>query len=85
MSSYSDKLEKLLPSVYLDSRYTHEENVKALDALLQAIAEEVKVIESDIGQLYDNWFIETWQRMGSPVHCRYDRRCSDQACGREKS
>ena len=32
-----------------------------LQALLQVIAEQVKVVEDDIDQLYDNWFIETCQ------------------------
>jgi hypothetical protein len=32
---------------------------RPLEALLKLLAEEIRVVESDIDQLYDNWFIET--------------------------
>lgn len=56
--SYADKLRELLPSIYRQHPITQEEN-KALLSLLEIIGEQLGTIESDIRQLYDNWFIET--------------------------
>lgn len=51
-----DRLYKLLPMVY---RQRDAEQGYALRALLQVITEQVNVVEGDIDQLYQNWFIET--------------------------
>jgi hypothetical protein len=53
-----DRLYDLLPAVY---RQRDAENGYVLKALLRVIAEQVNVVEDDITQLYDNWFIETCQ------------------------
>ena len=51
-----DRLYDLMPDIYrmrdADQRYP-------LRALLRVIAEQVNIVEDDIAQLYDNWFIET--------------------------
>ncbi|MGD8308896.1 MAG: hypothetical protein PVG98_05590 [Chromatiales bacterium] len=51
-----DRLFRLLPAVH---RARDEERGGPLRALLQVIAEQVSLIETDIEGLYDNWFIET--------------------------
>ena len=51
-----DRLYELLPAVY---RIRDAEHGKPLEALLQIIGEQVDLVEEDIAQLYDNWFIET--------------------------
>ncbi|HYH85698.1 MAG TPA: hypothetical protein VEX60_09455, partial [Pyrinomonadaceae bacterium] len=51
-----DRLYQLLPAVY---RQRDAEQGETLRALLQVIAEQTGVVEDDIGQLYENWFIET--------------------------
>ncbi len=51
-----DRLYELLPYIYRKRDY---EQGEPLRALLQVIAEQVEVIEQDIQQLYENWFIET--------------------------
>jgi hypothetical protein len=51
-----DRLYELLPMVY---RQRDAEQGYPLRALLQAITEQVNVVERDIDQLYQNWFIET--------------------------
>ncbi len=53
-----DRLYDLLPAVY---RQRDAENGYVLKALLRVITEQVDVVEEDITQLYDNWFIETCQ------------------------
>ncbi len=53
-----DRLYNLLPVVY---RQKDTELGEPLRALLQVIAEQVNIVEDDIAQLYDNWFIETCQ------------------------
>ena len=53
-----DRLYELLPVYY---RLRDAESGQPLRALLQVIAEQVNVVEDDISQLYDNWFIETCQ------------------------
>jgi hypothetical protein len=58
MTPNSDRLYELLPVVY---RQRDAEQGYPLRALLQVIAEQVDVVEQDIAQLYDNWFIETAQ------------------------
>lgn len=51
-----DRLYRLLPAVH---RMRDSELGEPLCALLQVIAEQVDLVEDDIGQLYENWFIET--------------------------
>jgi hypothetical protein len=51
-----DRLYDLLPIVY---RQKDTEVGEPLRALLQVIAEQTNLVEDDIKQLYDNWFIET--------------------------
>ena len=53
-----DRLYKLLPTIY---RQRDAEQGFALQALLRVISEQVIVVEADIAQLYENWFIETCQ------------------------
>jgi hypothetical protein len=56
MNKEPDRLYDLLPVVY---RRRDAEEGYPLRALLRVIAEQVDVVESDIDQLYENWFIET--------------------------
>jgi hypothetical protein len=58
MNTQLDRLFELLPVVY---RQRDAELGWPLRALLQVIAEQVNVVEADIAQLYENWFIETAQ------------------------
>ena len=59
----SDRLYELLPAIY---RMRDAENGYPLRALLRVIAEEVNVVEDNISQLYDNWFIETAEEWAVP-------------------
>ncbi len=54
--NHPDRLYDLLPVVY---RQRDAEWGYPLRALLQVITEQVDVVEADIAQLYENWFIET--------------------------
>src|SRR5215211_3663869 len=58
MSTSPDRLYELLPAVY---RQRDAEQGQPLRALLQVIGKQVDVVEEDISQLYENWFIETCQ------------------------
>jgi hypothetical protein len=51
-----DRLYRLLPAIY---RMRDTEQKFALQALLRVVTEQVDVVQDDIAQLYDNWFIET--------------------------
>jgi hypothetical protein len=51
-----DRLNQLLPAVY---RMRDADQKYPLQALLRVIAEQVNVVEDDVRQLYQNWFIET--------------------------
>lgn len=51
-----DRLYELLPAVY---RMRDAEQGEPLKALLRVISEQVNLVEEDIAQLYENWFIET--------------------------
>ncbi len=51
-----DRLYELIPAVY---RMRDADQGYPLRALLQVIAEQVTLVEEDIGRLYENWFIET--------------------------
>jgi hypothetical protein len=56
MKYTKDKLYELLPSVY---RQEDAKSGKPLEALLAIVADQVDVLEQDIEQLFENWFIET--------------------------
>ncbi len=56
MNRFSDRLYELLPAVY---RLRDADQGNTLKAFLDVIAEQVGLVEDDIGQLYDDWFIET--------------------------
>ncbi|HEX2385972.1 MAG TPA: hypothetical protein VHL99_05380, partial [Candidatus Binatia bacterium] len=51
-----DRLYNLLPVVY---RTRDADQGYPLRALLRVIGDQVDVVENDIAQLYENWFIET--------------------------
>lgn len=51
-----DRLYKLLPYIY---QQRDAEQGEPLRALLQVIEEQLALVEGNIGQLYENWFIET--------------------------
>jgi hypothetical protein len=52
----TDHLYQLLPAIY---RQRDAERGYPLQALLRVVEEQVNVVEADIAQLYQNWFIET--------------------------
>ncbi len=56
MSATKDRVYDLLPAIY---RQRDAEREWPLKALLRVIAEEVDLVEADIEQLHQNWFIET--------------------------
>lgn len=56
MNDRADRLYELLPTVY---RMRDAEQGYPLRALLQVIGEQANVLEDDIAQLYENFFIET--------------------------
>lgn len=58
MSIDPDRLYGLLPAIH---RLRDADGGQPLRALLQVIAEQVTILEDDIAQLYENWFIETSQ------------------------
>ncbi|NOZ51812.1 MAG: hypothetical protein GXP08_01520 [Gammaproteobacteria bacterium] len=58
MQAPTDRLYELLPVIY---RQRDAEKGYPLRALLRIINEQVDIVESDIAQLYENWFIETAQ------------------------
>ena len=58
MTQNADRLYQLLPAVY---RQRDAETGWQLQALLRVISQQVKVVEDDIKQLYENWFIEACQ------------------------
>lgn len=58
MSRAPDRLYTLLPAVY---RLRDAEQGYPLRALLRVIDEQAEVVEDDIAQLYENWFVETCQ------------------------
>jgi hypothetical protein len=63
VSTQADRLYDLLPAVY---RERDASLGFPLQALLQVISEQVEVVQEDIVQLYDNWFIETCQEWVVP-------------------
>src|SRR4030081_414516 len=58
MNANPDRLYELLPVVY---RLRDADQGYPLRGLLQVISEQVNLVEADIAQLYENWFIETCQ------------------------
>jgi cytoskeletal protein CcmA (bactofilin family) len=58
MSGDPDRLYKLIPIVY---RVRDADQGFPLQGLLRVITEQVNLVEDDIAQLYENWFIETCQ------------------------
>ncbi|WP_375448806.1 hypothetical protein [uncultured Nostoc sp.] len=58
MNNSPDRLYELLPTIY---RVRDAEQGYPLRDLLRVIAEQVDVVEADVTQLYENWFIETCQ------------------------
>jgi hypothetical protein len=81
-----DRLYNLLPGVH---RMRDADQGSPLRALLQVISEQVNLVEADIDQLYENWFIETCQDWVVPYigdltatrwceagSCRRNRGCS---------
>lgn len=63
IDSRIDRLHRLLPAIY---RMRDAEKKYPLQALLRVIGEQVNVVEDDIAQLYENWFIETCQDWAVP-------------------
>ncbi len=51
-----DRLYNLLPAIY---RLRDDAQGQPLRALMQLLTEELDIVETDIADLYDNWFIET--------------------------
>src|ERR1043165_16707 len=58
-----DRLYNLLPVIY---RQRDEELGGPLRDLLRVISEQVNVVEDNILQLYENWFIETCEDWAVP-------------------
>ncbi len=58
MTVGTDRLYELLPVIH---RRRDAELGYPLRALLAVIDEQVGIVEADIEQLYENWFIETSQ------------------------
>ena len=58
-----ETLYDLLPAIY---RKKDDENGKPLESLFDVISKQANLIESDIGELYDNWFIETCKKWVIP-------------------
>lgn len=58
-----DRLYELLPAIH---RRRDAEQGEPLRALLRVIAEQVNLVEDDIAQLYENWFIETCEDWAVP-------------------
>src|SRR3954463_10873533 len=56
MNRDRDRLYELLPVVH---RMRDADQGYPLRALLQVVSEQVSLVEDDIAQLYENWFIET--------------------------
>lgn len=63
-----NSLYALMPSIYrqMEADIPGSTRPKPLKELLKIIQEQVAVVESDIGRLYDNWFIETCQEWVVP-------------------
>ena len=92
MSRAPDYLYELLPVWH---RFRDAERGRPLRALLRVVNEQVNVLEDDITQLYENWFIETCEDwvvpyIGDligyrPVHEAGDPGSLDTSAGRAKN
>jgi hypothetical protein len=58
-----DRLLELLPAIY---RMRDAGQQYPLQALLRVLAEQVNIVEDNITQLYENWFIETADQWAVP-------------------
>jgi len=56
MEQASNRLYELLPVIYRQRDYEQGEPLKEI---LQVMSEQLELVERDISQLYENWFIET--------------------------
>jgi hypothetical protein len=63
MKRSPDRLYELMPVVY---RLHDAQQGYPLKALLRVINEQVDLVEADIAQLYENWFIETCEDWAVP-------------------
>lgn len=63
MNRSLDRLYELLPVIYRLRDYDQGEPLRTF---LKVIAEQVQVVEEDVDQLYQNWFIETCQDWVAP-------------------
>lgn len=63
MEQVTNRLYQLLPVIYRQRDHEHGEPLKAL---LQVMSEQLDLVEGDISQLYDNWFIETCEDWAVP-------------------
>ena len=63
MNHTPDRLYELLPVIY---RQRDAEGGYPLRDLLRVLSEQVDIVEADIAQLYENWFIETSQDWAVP-------------------
>lgn len=89
MTQSADRLYELLPAIH---RIRDAERGYPLRDFLRVIAEQVNAVEDNIGQLYDDWFIETasaWavpyiaELVGyEPVHAAGDRDTAGPALNR---
>lgn len=59
----TDRLYNLLPEIY---RIRDAEQGYPLQGLLRVAAEQLNLVEDDIAQLYENWFLETAQDWAVP-------------------
>jgi hypothetical protein len=59
----ADRLYRLMPIVH---RLRDADKGYPLRALLRVVSEQVNLVDADIAQLYDNWFIETCQEWAVP-------------------
>ena len=64
MSGFNDRLYALLPTAVRIRDLASDG--QPLRSILSVIAEQVGVVENDIGRLYANWFIETCQEWAVP-------------------
>lgn len=62
-SQNADRLYDLLPAIH---RLRDADRGYPLRGLLQVISEQVNIVDADIAQLYENWFIETCQDWVAP-------------------
>ncbi|HXM54659.1 MAG TPA: hypothetical protein VOB72_04655, partial [Candidatus Dormibacteraeota bacterium] len=63
MTWTADDLIQLLPELY---RVRDAETGGALAGLLAVVAEQLSLVEDDVDQLYDDWFIETCREWLAP-------------------